>query len=102
MRHAHLTHLIDQAASAIEENAEAVRADHSFAGHWVIESEADEHTKAAYERDIELITALRAAKTEFSAYHKACTSLEQLLRAHRIDRAEIRYHDLAALLPNKP
>lgn len=99
MRHAHLTHLIEQAAASPEENAEALRDAHSFAGHWVIEDPADEHAKAAYERDIELIAELRAATAEVNACHQTCIGLEQLLRAHRLEGAEIRYQDLAALLP---
>lgn len=99
MRHAHLTHLIEQAATSLEENAEALRDAHSFAGHWVIEGPEDEHAKAAYERDIELIAELRAAADEASACHRVCVGLEQLLRAHRLEAAEIRYQDLAALLP---
>lgn len=98
MRHAHLIHLIQQACAYLEENAEALRDAHSFDGHWVIEDPADEHARAAYERDIELVNELREALEELNTCHQTCAGLEQLLRAHRLEGAEIRYQDLAALL----
>lgn len=96
MHHAHITHLIEQAAARLEANAEVTFSSYTSNGQWPAECESEQ---AEYERDIDLINSLREALPELTAVHRVRIGLEQLLRGHRVRGTQIRYQDLAALLP---
>lgn len=95
MNHAHLPELVRQAAALIEQYANDLRDSHTFEGEWP----DDDDARDIYEHETALAAQLRDAIPELGACHQTAIGLEQLLRAHREERRNIEYKELAALLP---